>query len=98
MTCLHDECEDKLEAARKDFVKKSNLARALLTEREEEAAALAGRVAELQAEIASGAPSERKIFQFAELQSQRDIAQGLHRQVKEKCFDFFLLLFFFKLF
>lgn len=79
--------EDAMEACKRDFSKKSNLARALLSEREEEVKGMTAKMQEMQAEISSGAPSERKIFQFAQSQSQRDTAHGLHSDMREVAFQ-----------
>ncbi len=70
--------EEVTEAATRDHAKKSSLARTLLSEKEEEVRILSSKVQELQSEIASGAPSERKIFEYAEIQSKRDAMHGVH--------------------
>lgn len=71
--------EENLEILKKDFAKKSHLARTLLSEREEEVRVLSQRIQELNTEIASGAPSERKIFELAQTQAKRDAVHGIHR-------------------
>lgn len=76
-----------LEAVRRDFTKKSNMARALVSEKEEEVRVLSARVQELQAEISSGAPSERRIFELARVQSQREATHSLHSDTREVAFQ-----------
>jgi hypothetical protein len=71
--------EDNMENLKKDFTKKSAMARTLLSEREEEVRVLSQKVQELQDEIKSGAPSERKIFELAQVQSKREALHGVHR-------------------
>ena len=71
--------EESIEAIKKDHAKKSSMARALLTEREEEVRILSAKNAELQEEISSGAPSERKIFELAKVQANREATYGKHR-------------------
>jgi hypothetical protein len=78
--------EEALEAQKRDFAKKSSLARTLLSEREEEVRVLSNRVKELQSEINSGAPSERKIFELAQLQAKRDALHGMHGDSREFAF------------
>lgn len=76
---LKRQYEENIENMKKDFNKKSSMARQLLSEREEEVRILTSKVNELQEEISSGAPTERKIFEIAKHQSQRDAFNGLHR-------------------
>jgi hypothetical protein len=73
------EHEAALEALRKDFNKKSTTARLLLNEREEAVRVLTSRVKELEEEIFSGAPQERKIFELAQSQAKREATHGLHK-------------------
>ena len=56
-----------IESIKKEYTKKIGTARALLTEREEEVRTLGIKVQEQQAEIASGAPNERRIFELAQV-------------------------------
>ena len=44
---------------------------------------LQAKVREQQAEIVSGAPSERRIFELASVQAKRDAAYGIHRYAIE---------------
>ena len=76
---LREEHEAVLANVRKDYSKKSSLARQLLSDREEEVNALTLKLGELQAEIKSGAPTERRIFELAELQAKREAIHGQHR-------------------
>lgn len=76
---LRSQAEEAAEAVKRDHAKKSAMARTLLSEREEEVRLLSARVAELQEEISSGAPSERKIFELAQSQARREATHGIHR-------------------
>jgi chromosome segregation ATPase len=71
--------EANIEESKKEFAKKSNLARSLITEKEEENRLLSAKVQELQTEISSGAPSERKILELAQTQARRENFFGQHR-------------------
>jgi hypothetical protein len=51
--------EEEIENIKRDFLKKSNLARTMMNEKEEETRVLSIKVNELKSEIASGSPSER---------------------------------------
>lgn len=51
--------EEEIEIIKRDFLKKSNLARTMINEKEEETRVLAIKVNELKIEIASGSPSEK---------------------------------------
>lgn len=78
--------EAALEGAKREFAKKSGMARSLLQEKEEEVRVLVQRVADLQAEISSGAPSERRIFELARVQSQREATHSVHTDTREVAF------------
>ena len=80
---------EALEAVKKDFGKKSAMARQLLSEREEEVRVLSAKVCSLQEEIASGAPTERKIFELAQAQSRRDALNVVHRYLLALSVSFF---------
>lgn len=73
------EFQESLDTNKRDFGKKSAMARQILSEREEEVRILSSKVKELQEEIASGAPTERKIFELAASQSRRDALHGVHK-------------------
>eukprot|EP01036_Dinobryon_divergens_P033198 gene33198-42929_t len=60
-----------------EHLKKSSMARSLLNERKEEVRHLSAKVAALNDEISSGAPSERKIFELAQSQAKREATFGL---------------------
>ncbi len=79
MKALRQQFEEAAEATKRDHAKKSGMARTLLSEREEEVRLLSAKVAELQEEISSGAPSERKIFELAKSQAKREATHGMHR-------------------
>ena len=76
---MRDSHEQAIEATKRDYSKKSSLARALLSDREEEVRVLSAKNDELQVEINSGAPNERRIFELAELQAKREAIYGQHR-------------------
>eukprot|EP00595_Chromulina_sp_UTEXLB2642_P001288 CAMPEP_0196768294 /NCGR_PEP_ID=MMETSP1095-20130614/42571_1 /TAXON_ID=96789 ORGANISM="Chromulina nebulosa, Strain UTEXLB2642" /NCGR_SAMPLE_ID=MMETSP1095 /ASSEMBLY_ACC=CAM_ASM_000446 /LENGTH=354 /DNA_ID=CAMNT_0042137661 /DNA_START=977 /DNA_END=2038 /DNA_ORIENTATION=- len=80
----HDE---NIENIKRDYAKKSSLARSLMTEKEEEAKLLSAKVVELQKEIASGAPSERRIFELAQTQAKRDGFHNIHSDNREVAFQ-----------
>ena len=82
-----DAHENALEACKRDYAKKSSLARALLSEREEEVRALTTRNEELLTEISSGAPNERRIFELAELQARREAMYGQFSDTRELAFQ-----------
>jgi len=82
-----DAHESALDACKRDYAKKSSLARALLSEREEEVRLLTARNEELQTEIASGAPNERRIFELAELQARREAMYGQFSDTRELAFQ-----------
>lgn len=79
--------EELLEAVKRDHQKKSSVARALLSEREEEVRTLSAKNQELMEEIQSGAPTERKIFELAQTQSRRDAMYGMHNDTRELAFQ-----------
>ena len=70
--------EDRLETMKRENFKKSSLARTLLTEREEENAFLRTKNEELANEVQSGAPSDRRFFELAEIQAKREAVHGQH--------------------
>lgn len=74
--------EDRLETMKRENFKKSSLARTLLTEREEENAFLRTKNEELVNEVQSGAPSDRRFFELAEIQAKREAVHGQHGLVK----------------
>lgn len=78
IVALKEQSELHLEGVQREHAKKSSTARMLVSEKEEEVRLLQDKVKELQAEIASGAPAERKIFELANLQARRDAAHGQH--------------------
>ncbi len=78
---LGERHESALNAIKADHAKKSGMARTMLSQREEEVRVLTARVQELQEEITSGAPTERKIFELASIQANRDKTHGHLRYV-----------------
>lgn len=66
------EYEFSYEAVIKDYTKKLNTAKQLIIEKEDENRVLLSKINDLQTEISSGAPTERKFFEYAEFQSKRD--------------------------
>ena len=83
---LTGERDATIDGIKKDFAKKSSLARQLLSEKEEECRVLQQKVSELQDEINSGAPSERKIFEYAQKQAQREVTHNIHTDTREVAF------------
>ena len=58
-----------------------------LQEREADVAALAERLSVLQEEITSGAPTERKIFELAKAQAQREHTHNIKVDTRELAFQ-----------
>ena len=79
VTALKEKHAEEIEQARRDFTKKSNAARTMMAEKDAEIKTLSALVAELKDEIASGAHNERRIFELAKAQSQREATHNLHR-------------------
>lgn len=67
---------NQIEQFIKESTTKSILANKLLTERDEEIKTLKLTISDLKSEIASGRPSERKIFELAQSQANREAAIG----------------------
>ncbi|CAE7579105.1 Gcc1, partial [Symbiodinium microadriaticum] len=82
-----DQRERSSAEAQAEYAKKSSAARMLLSEREEELRLLRAKVDELKEEIASGNPTERKIFELAKSQADRDAAIELNRDTRELTFQ-----------
>lgn len=78
--------DEALETQKRDHARKSAMARTLLSEREEEVRVLSAKVQELQEEISSGAPTERKFFELALSQSKRESLHGVHNDTREIAF------------
>ena len=68
-----------IEAMQKEHNKRSATARALITSREDEIAQLQSKVEMLESEIASGAHNEKRIFELAQKQADREATHGRHR-------------------
>lgn len=81
------EAHEQLDTVKKEYGKKAGMARQLLAEREEEVRVLSSKVKEMQEEIASGAPTDRKLLEFAQAQSRRDALNGVHRDTREVAFQ-----------
>ena len=79
--------EEAMDLANKEFSKKIGIAKTLLAEREGELNSLTLKNIELQAEISSGAPNERRIFELAQSQARRDALYGIHRDTREMAFS-----------
>ena len=79
--------ENEINATRKELTTKISVAKTLLNEREEEVKQLSKKKEELQTEIESGAPNERRIFEIAKAQSKRDTMYGQHRDSREIAFS-----------
>ena len=78
--------ENEINATRKELTNKITIAKTLLNEREEEVKQLAKKKDELQTEIASGAPNERRTIEIAQAQSKRDTLYGQHKDSREIAF------------
>ena len=78
---LKVEYQSQAEAQVKELTKRNTLARGVIVEKEEEIKLLSNKIKELQLEITSGAPGERKILALAELQSKRDLHESLKKYV-----------------
>lgn len=76
-----------LEKAQKDFNKKSGMARQLLQEKEEDIRLLNEKIEVLSAEIRSGAPSERRIFEIAQKQAKREHIHSVKLDTREMAFQ-----------
>jgi chromosome segregation ATPase len=79
MTDLKEKFESQIESIQRENAKKSSTARVILSEKEEEIRVLQEKIKELQTEISSGGPNERRIFELASVQARRDAVHGLHR-------------------
>ena len=79
--------EENVESIKRDHAKKSAMARTLLSEKEDEVRTLSAKVTELQDEISSGAPQERKIFELASSQAKRETLHGVHNDTRELAFS-----------
>ena len=79
--------EIAIDNLKKDYAKKSALARTLMSEKEEEARVLSSKVNELQTEINSGAPSERRIFELASIQAKREATHNRYSDTREVAFQ-----------
>jgi len=84
---LQDKHEQALETLKRDYSKKSSLARTLLSEKEEEVRVLGSKTQELLTEIKSGAPNEKRIFELAEVQAKREAVHGVHGNTREMAFQ-----------
>lgn len=69
----------QIEGIHRDNAKKSSTARILLSEKEEETRVMRERIRDLETEISSGAPSERRIFELASMQAKRDAVHGVQK-------------------
>jgi chromosome segregation ATPase len=71
-----DKATKEVQDLMKEFSKKSATASALIAEREKEIHELRLKVSSLKDEIASGSPSERRIFELAQSQANREASIG----------------------
>lgn len=76
---VKEKYELQIEGIHRENGKKSSTARILLSEKEEETRVMQERIRELETEISSGAPSERKIFELASMQAKRDAVHGVQK-------------------
>lgn len=87
LVSLKSTLESEMEAVKKELTKKLSTARTLLAEKEEEVRMLSKKNSEMQSEIASGAPNERRIFELAQVQARRDAMYGQHHDTREVAFQ-----------
>jgi hypothetical protein len=87
LASLKTTLESEMEAIRKELTKKLSTARTLLAEKEEEVRMMSKKNSEMQSEIASGAPNERRIFELAQVQARRDAMYGQHHDTREVAFQ-----------
>jgi chromosome segregation ATPase len=78
---------EALETLMRDHAKKSNMARTLLSDRENDVRVLTASNNLLQEEISSGAPTDRKIFQLAERQANREATHNVHTDSRQIAFE-----------
>jgi chromosome segregation ATPase len=71
-----DKHSKEIQDLMKEYSKKSATASTLMAEREKEINELRSKVSSLKDEIASGSPSERKIFELAQSQANREATIG----------------------
>ena len=70
----------------REYQKKINIGRSMLSQKEEEVKNLTIRVTALEEEIVSGAPNERRIFQLAAEQAKRDAKINEYQDTRELAF------------
>jgi len=70
----------------KEYQKKLNISRSMLSQKEEEVKNLTMRVAAVEEEIVSGGPNERRIFQLAAEQAKRDAKIYEYQDTRELAF------------
>lgn len=79
LASIKEKHAEELDHIKRDYTKKSTAARVMMSEKDAEIKTLTALVAELKDEIASGAHNERRIFELAKSQSQREATHNLHR-------------------
>ena len=84
---LVEERHAEAEKAQRDYSKKSGVARQLLQEREEDIRLLNEKIDALVLEIRSGAPNERRIFEIAKSQAQREHLHSVKLDTREMAFQ-----------
>ena len=84
---LVEEQHAEADKAQREFAKKSNIARQLLQEKEEDIRLLNEKIEMLMVEIRSGAPSERRIFEIAKTQAQREHLHSVKLDTRETAFQ-----------
>ena len=79
ITALQTEHTATIDALQRDFAKKSATARTLIEEKDEELRLQRERGDTLQTEIETGSHNERRIFELAKMQANREATYGVHR-------------------
>lgn len=75
-----------IETIHKDYKLKIHTARSLLEARDDEMTSLKAQLQILQDDIRTGATSERRIFELAQQQANREATYGLHSDTRELAF------------
>jgi hypothetical protein len=84
---LRDKQTEEIEHIKKDYAKKSSAARTMMAEKDTEIKTLTALTTELKDEIDNGAHNERRIFELAKSQSQREATHNLHSDTRELAFQ-----------
>jgi len=86
-TMMVESLQKELQQLQQSTARKSSAAQKLIQEREAECASLRAANKKLQQEVDKGSLSDRKIFELAELQSNRESAQLTEIEVRDKAIE-----------